>query len=305
MAAKWFIEKNGKFYGPFEAQKVLAYHRAGKIDDDTAVAQSRDGKAAQPFTTVVDELNAPAVVEAEVVEKPKPVPRPQKPAPRARKPQTEAIEKRKKKQRLQRRHFLMIAAGLLIGVIGGAVYLVLELQDSKTFEKLRMSILEESAPLRSQAIQTDIPNFNALVLPAIRKLYLPQRQIAQHYARAVIAYDSDSGSKHFGHLYSGIVRRETQYLTNGQITYTYIYDEGLAAVAVAVRGPNFHRLRRSQMSHEDFSSKPVRELARGERVIWSSDVTADVRVEAHWKLDGASHVLDYVAIVPIETFGDL
>lgn len=312
MATSWFIEKNGKFYGPFEAQKVLAYHQAGKISDETPVADNREGLDAQPFRERQARLNAsePEVKKVALKATPKATARPE-PMPRQQKPQArkatikpEGVSAIRKGNRKKRRNFLAIMAILLFGVVGGAYYAVVHLQGSETFEKVRQKILEEGAPLRSQAIKADIPNFNRMVLPAVAKLYLPFNQIALEHRNALIADDAEMGSRHFGHLYNGTVRREIQYLTNGQITYTYVFDESMECVAVAVRGPTFLRLRLDQVEHGDFSSQPVREIDGGPRVIWSTQLQGDVQVEAHWKVDGAGHVLDYVAILPSASAGE-
>lgn len=306
MAAKWFIEKNGKFYGPFEAAKVLTYHQTGKISDATAVADNREGSGAKPFTDVAEALrngpSEPEVVPA--VKKPQPMPRPQKPAPRKRAVRPEGLSAINKTSRKHRRYFIAIMLFVLVGMTGGAFYLLISLQDNKTFEKVRLSILEESAPLRSQAHKTEVPNFNSMVIPALQKLFLPYHQIAQSHRQAVLAYDSENGAKHFARLYAGTVRRETQFLTNGQIAYTYVFDETMACVAVAIHGPNFARLHKDQVAHADFSKTPVRETAIGERIVWLTQMTPEVRAEAHWKLDGASYVLDYVAIIPNTATGE-
>lgn len=302
MADKWFIEKNGKFYGPFEAAKVLAYRKANKINDATPVSEHRDGLDAKPFKDMQAILKSAKPAQTSPEPPPKkvqPPPRPQKPEPRAQPIPKEKIRANAKTRRIQRRNFLLIMAVIGIGVVGGAYYAVLQLQDSAAFEKVRMTILEESAPLRAQAYQTEVPNFNKMVLPAVKLLFLSYEQVVRSHQRSLVVYNSETGAKNFGHLYDGIVRREVQFLADGQLTYTYVFDETSSVVAVAVHGPTFGRLRREQVDFAALSNKPVREMARGEQIIWLSQLSADIQVQAHWKVDGPYHVLDYVAILPI------
>lgn len=300
MADKWFIEKNGKYYGPFEAAKVLAYRKANKISDDTPVADNREGNDPKPFRDAQALLKSAKPAAAKPP--PKKVqapPRPQKPEPRAQPIPKERLRATAKKRRMQRRNFLLIMMVIGVGVVGGAYYGVLQLQNSASYEKVRRSILEESAPLRAQAYQTEVPNFNKMVLPAVKLLFLSYDQVRASHQGSLLVYDEATGAKNFGSLYDGLVRREVQFLADGQLTYTYVFDETSSVVAVAVRGPNFGRLRREQVDFAAFSSKPVREMARGERIIWISQLSDDIQVQAHWKVDGAQHVLDYVAILPL------
>lgn len=50
----WFLEKKGKFFGPFRTEKVLAYAAEGRIKKTTRVSESPDGAGARPFGEVQD-----------------------------------------------------------------------------------------------------------------------------------------------------------------------------------------------------------------------------------------------------------
>ncbi|CAM2068442.1 hypothetical protein SCOR_23935 [Sulfidibacter corallicola] len=45
----WYIEKRGKFYGPFSREKILEYADKGKITGETMVALTSTGENAKPF----------------------------------------------------------------------------------------------------------------------------------------------------------------------------------------------------------------------------------------------------------------
>ncbi|MDJ0838791.1 MAG: hypothetical protein QNK37_19895 [Acidobacteriota bacterium] len=53
----WYLQKKGKFYGPFTADKVRGFKEAGKINDDTLVAADKSGKGAQPLSAVWENLD--------------------------------------------------------------------------------------------------------------------------------------------------------------------------------------------------------------------------------------------------------
>lgn len=56
MPLDWYIEKKGKYYGPFKAEKVLSYAQTGKISAATLVARDDSGDRAQPFSEMEEQL---------------------------------------------------------------------------------------------------------------------------------------------------------------------------------------------------------------------------------------------------------
>lgn len=63
----WYLEKKGKFYGPFSRDKIQQYFDAGKINEQTRVAGQADGGDAKPFAEVdfdADRAAAPAAKPA-------------------------------------------------------------------------------------------------------------------------------------------------------------------------------------------------------------------------------------------------
>lgn len=79
MADRWFLEKKGKFYGPFKAEKVLAYVESGKIGPDNLVAKHASGKDAQTFSNYEEEIRNPE--SAKPAPEPEPEPPPKEPSP--------------------------------------------------------------------------------------------------------------------------------------------------------------------------------------------------------------------------------
>lgn len=61
----WYLEKKGKYYGPFSRDKIQQYFEAGKITAQTRVARQADGGDARPFAEVdFDEETAGARAKA-------------------------------------------------------------------------------------------------------------------------------------------------------------------------------------------------------------------------------------------------
>jgi len=56
----WFLEKKGKFYGPFSAEKIRNFKAAGKITEETQTATRKDGRDALPLSAVIDRLEEAA-----------------------------------------------------------------------------------------------------------------------------------------------------------------------------------------------------------------------------------------------------
>jgi len=57
--AGWFLEKKGRFYGPFSPEKVRAFEKAGKIGPQSMIAEDREGSFAKPLAEIWDQIEDP------------------------------------------------------------------------------------------------------------------------------------------------------------------------------------------------------------------------------------------------------
>ncbi len=83
----WYLEKKGKFYGPFSRAKIQQYFEAGKINAETRVAAQADGSDAKPFAAIdfdADTVAAPAPAKTPAAKPAKAAPSPSKPGKSAK-----------------------------------------------------------------------------------------------------------------------------------------------------------------------------------------------------------------------------
>ncbi|CAM2006174.1 DUF4339 domain-containing protein [Acanthopleuribacter pedis] len=75
----WYLEKKGKYYGPFSRQKIQQYFDSGKISEETKVSLKADGAGAVPFAQI-DNLAPPKKAKKAAAPQPKPAPGKAEPA---------------------------------------------------------------------------------------------------------------------------------------------------------------------------------------------------------------------------------
>ena len=299
----WFLEREGKFYGPFSKEKVEELARSGKINPATKVSRDREGNQALPLGECPEFTSAAPpkpVPQAPQTQEKVPTPNPEPKPPRLMRQEPVVVRPSRPKARKGFRwSWLFLAL-----VVGGAAVLIFwpdppDSGQGDLIHRLR-SVFQEATVQRKtiyeSAVVRDLPPFNDLVQKALRTgLNFRFEEVKRLNSDDKIIYES-IGPRDFGHLFTTPIAREIRYVSDGALSYTYLIDRNDLTFAVIITGPNFDKLALSDYSIEAFSETALPPRETPSEVIWETKLAGTTLARAVWSKQRERRPLAYILV---------
>ena len=356
----WYLERGGKFYGPFKTEKVYQLSDAGKINNQTKVSANKDGSEPVSFEAWRDlggkmpggGSAAPVKVEPLAQAQEKPVARNKggeasgdkiwfvtqgslqdgpytkqelqmmvrrgdltpddlvvkdgsdTPLPVSslvsvgQRPASDPKDPGLARRNASRKR-LMIGVPVIVAAAAALFFFVPMGSDSsigKAFEKY-----EDTSKLRKMMQDPDRrpPNFNVLVQSALRNgLNFSRAEVAKNHEKDLEVKNIEHGTwrKRFG----ARIQDQKRFISDGGVTYTYLFDDYGLAFAVVIVGQEFDKHAVSKYPITSFSETALPALETSNETVWSANLTEDVQAMAVWTRPSDrtdERFLDYICVV--------
>lgn len=157
-------------------------------------------------------------------------------------------------------------------------------------------IPEKPKSLRDLMRVRELPNFNALVLPAVQDaLNIPLKQVKRRFAPEQPITEKTAPDLDYQIFVEEELRRETRFRVDGPFDYTYLSNKQGFVVGIAIEGPNFSKLWEQQFKESAFAPGAMRLEGPG-RIIWRALFGQAVVIEVHWRKGDLGYQMAFILV---------